>query len=245
MRRWTAFVSLIVIGIVAGQSLAEDATIISLGGPRKVQVMVAEKDESFVVTATMIPVRCFDPGMNKQLNRQKAESYVLMALGRYLTKNERGTVTIRAKGVLVTTAGLEANRYQLQLEILRSSIRASVKEAITMPSDKPNSSLLLGADYDAHIEAVAEVAEKELPSLPIHHKGLDAFYRAIADCEERTGQRYDQLQKEIEADRRLLNLERDEFVERIQGLNGEFVETLKRRVAEAEHLVGDTMEENP
>jgi hypothetical protein len=244
MHSWRTIALLVLVNFTARLCLAEDSTTINLGGLRKVEVTVVEKDEHFIVTATMIPVRSFDAAMNKQLNRQKAEAYALVGLGRYLTKHEQGTVAIQTGGVAIIEANLQDNRYRLQLEVVRSSVRAKVKEEAAAPAKKRGSPSLL-TDYNSLIEDVASAAERELPALPENSEGMDAFYRAVADCEDRTAQRYDQLQKEIETDRRLLNLEREHFFGRIEDKYGAIVEMLKRQVAESERLVDDAIKEEP
>lgn len=214
--------------------LAQDQVEIDLGGPRKVKAIIVETDDSYRVEVTFLPVRSFDPGMNKRLSHEKARLYANEALLRFL---EVDHASIRFAQVV--ESDLIDGRFVQRVSFPKRGIdvdQLKPKPIAKKGKRKERSPLKAKKEFDDTLEIISKANDTELPSLK---SNLDGFYLQVSDAEETALLRLQSLTKEIKSDRWLLSIERDELLEKVIAEETRYLELLKQSVKDAEKAKRD------
>lgn len=122
MRMWSLEGCVGVVVLLLSLANAEEGLPINLGGPRKVTATVADHDGHYDVTVRMVPVQCFDPGLNARVNRAKAEGFAIEALARHLAGEAPGRVRLSVSGMRTIDTSLDGNRFRLTLRVTQKSL---------------------------------------------------------------------------------------------------------------------------
>ena len=214
--------------------LAEGPKTIDMGGPRKAKAVITQAEDAYELEVSLIPVRCFDPGMNRRLSQEKARSYATEALLRHLGGGKRQSATV--SNVEIIEAKNAETRFVLVMRVPRKSVRLTdaedAKPTAKSPEGNPRRSLLKAKDdYQETLELVTKMLSDDLPAF----KGkLEDFYTAVSDAEELGVTRLKSLSKEIKADRWLLTTEREELLRAVAVQEEGFLSRLRTRVEEVE-----------
>jgi len=221
--------------IVCATALAQDPVVINLGGPRKANATISESENDYEIKVSLIPVRCFDQGMNRRLSQDKARSYATEALILHVGGGKQQSATISK--VEIVEAGIVDTRFVLIMRVPRKSIRLvrskDVKPTVKPEDTNPHRSLLKAKDdYQETLEIVAKTLSNDLP---MFNGSLDEFYEAVSDTEELGVTRLKSLSNEIKADRWLLSTERDELLRAIAAEEERLLNQLRKQVEEAEN----------
>ena len=222
---------------VCSTAFAEDPKTIDLGGPRKATAKLTQAEDVYEIEVSLIPVRCFDSGMNRRLSQEKARSYATEALLCHLGGGKRQSATITNPEIV--EAGIVDARFVLVMRVPRKNVRltkATEAEASAKPVEKkPRHSLLKAKDdYQETLEVVTKTITDDLP---IFNGKLADFYEAVNDAEELGVTRLASLHKEIKADRWLLTTERAELLKAVAVEEERFLGRLRKQVEEVESNV--------
>ena len=214
---------------------AEDPTTIELGGPRKATATITESWDVYDIKVCLIPVRCFDSGMNRRLSQEKARSYAIEALIRHIGSNKQQLATISNGEVI--EAGIVDRRFTVVMRVLRKNVRLtkasqSKTAAKRLNEDVPRSLIKANDDYQETLEVIKKTLTEELP---IFNGKLSEFYEAVSDAEELGVTRLTSLHKEIETDRWLLSTERKELLEAVTAQEELFLQRLLKLVEQVEN----------
>lgn len=222
---------------VTSMKAAEAASVrLSLGGPRKVEATIRERDGAFDINVRMIGVGCFDSATNNRLNREKARLYAMHALARHLGIKHPMVV----KGVTMGEARTEGKTYSLTVNVPKEGlVQANPAQVEATPNEGKAAKIDLGKfqglltakdDYIATLHLLSASMLEELPPTPTKTNREDEFYKSVADLEESGAKSFVSLRKEVEADKRLLQMEVDEVLALIEKEETTFIERLKREV---------------
>ena len=208
---------------------------ISLGGPRKVEAIIAAQDGGIEITVRMIGIGCFDSATNNRLNRERARVYAMHALARHLGKQ-----TFVVKGVTVGEAHTEGKTYSLIVIVPKDGLvpatqaigKATPKEgnAAKIDLDKFRGLLTAKEDYIATLRQLSRSMVEDLPPTPADMKHENDFFRSVADLEESGVNSFSALRKEVRSDKRLLTIEADEVIVLLEKEEANFIERLKKHV---------------
>lgn len=229
-----AIVAVCALFSVSATVLAHDPITIELGGPRKASATILESNDDYEIKVSLIPVRCFDPGMNRRLSQEKARSLATEALMRHLGGKQEQSATI--SNVEIIEAGNIDSRFVLVMRIPRKGVRIveshHVKLTATPPVSKARRSLLNAKDdFQETLEVVVKTLTDDMPMC----KGKpEDFYEAVANAEEIGVNRLKSLAKEIKGDRLLLSTERDELLQAVTTEEEHFLNRLRKQVEEVE-----------
>ena len=232
------------IACIVNCGQAAEITEIQLGGPRKVVAKISEGEQNFEVAVSLIPVRCFDTGLNTRLTRDKAAAYARVALGRHITGKSAGTVDVSIRNAEVTDSRMEEHRAVLTIRFPKDGLVAksttSHERADAAPKKVANaeSSIRGGLftaknDLLATLQSLVDVLQAEMPKTPKGGADAEAFYATVAEHEELGGRRFKQFRLAVGADRLLLTIEREEIFQAAEAAENEFSEQLKERVKNA------------
>jgi len=235
---------IVVIGVAFGVSThlwADDApTRISIGGPRQVSADISRKDETLLVAVKMIPVRSFDVGKNRLINRAKAEAYAKLVLAKYL-RGDDDAVVLSLSGKEVLEAREIDKKFCLTMRLPLKGIKIDKSTFEKVPPNfgvvvelvndpRQLNVLTVKADYLATVEALGHALGQDIPPEPIKSGNSDAFFEAIAQCEEEGTAAFAAIRSEMQADKLLLSVEKDEIDLRIDESEKTFLETLRKKV---------------
>jgi len=200
--------------------LADGEATYKLGGPRRVVAVVAEKDADFEVRIRMAPVGAFDAVTNGRLNRLKAEQFALQALARHLAKGK--SAELEVVGGRVGKAGLDGKEYTLTYRVPAKGVRvvddpkkpaptgakrfAFDTPFFTRKRDLIETAKLLGEGL------ASDLAEAELKA-GTSPESKQAFLVRLVDLEERAEACWNKARGQAEADKLLLQIERDEILD--------------------------------
>jgi hypothetical protein len=209
--------------------LVQDRVDLEIGGPRKVKATIVETEDAYRVEVTFIPVRSFDPGMNKRLSHEKARLYANEAILRFL---EVDHVSIRMAEVLCSE--IIDGRFFLKVSFPKKGV--SVDEPKEMPTTrkvkkKERSPIKAKTEFEGSLEIIADANLSDIPSFK---KNLDDFYMQVSDAEEAALARFQSLTNEIKSDRWLLSVEREELLEKVIAEEARYLQLLKKSVKKAE-----------
>lgn len=228
------FIAVCTLMSVCTTSLAEDPKTIELGGPRKATAIISQADDAYELEVSLIPVRCFDSGMNRRLSQEKARSYATEALLRHLGGGKRQSATV--SNVEIIEAGIVEARFVLVMRVPRKSVQLTdakdVKPTTKSPEVNLRRSLLKAKDdYQETLEIVTQTLTADLPK---SNSKLPEFYQGVSDAEELGVTRLTSLGKEVKADRWLLTTEREELLRAITVEEERFLSRLRDLVEEVE-----------
>ena len=207
--------------------LAEPPKTIDLGGPRKATVTITQADDVYEIEVSLIPIRCFDSGMNRRLSQEKARSCAIEALLRHLGDSKRQSATV--SNVEIIDAKNTETRFILVMRVPRHGVlltEATEANPIGKSQGGTARRSLLKAkdDYQDTLEVMKETLTDKLAN----------FYEAISDAEELGVTRLASLSQEIKADRWLLSTEREELFGAVAMEKEFFLSRLRNRVEEVE-----------
>lgn len=230
-----------------GDDKDQPATI-DLGGPRRARVTVAVTDEEYLVKVRMLPVQCFDETANASLNREKARSLGLQALGRHLWGKETTCFTV--SGVRVNGSGKDGNYFALTLRVPREGIvmvketaaQGDTPQAKTTAKTVTVSSTLLTAkqDWQETVDHVASSIGRDIEEAlkTVGEKDGQSFSLVVAEVEDRALKNINTLAQAITVDRLLLTVERDELLDLLEKQNTRALQRLKKAVQQHESKEG-------
>ena len=160
------------------------------------------------------------------------------ALARHLGTKQ----TITVKGLTFGKTRTEGRTYFLTVSIPTDGIVVTDtaqptqgrKAAEGEKIDMGNFQGLLTAkdDHVATLRTLSSSLLEQLPPKPTDVSREGEFYKAIADLEERAANGFASLRKEVQADKRLLQMEVTEVVTSIEKEETAFIERLKQQVDE-------------
>lgn len=209
---------------------AAEPTIIDVGGPRKATAAITEIEEHYEIEVRLIPVRCFDPGMNRRLSQDKARAYAIEALIRHLGREKKQTATIRR--IEIVESNVIESRFVLRVRIPRTGVTlttASKSQPASNSSSTTTSRSPLKAKDDFQ-QTLAVLAETMATELPQFTNNVDEFYEAVSDAEELGVARLAALRNDIKTDRWLLSTEREELLLAVAMEEERLLKMLKERV---------------
>ena len=196
---------------------------------------ISETETDFKIQVSLIPVRCFDLGMNKRLSHEKARVFATEALIRHLGADKRGTATIRYAEII--ESGLDETRYVLVMKIPRHGVSWTESQNAKAPksSEGKNRRSLLSAkdDFSETLDTIAETLADEIPTAS---ENLEEFYKSVADIEELGVMRMRLFAKEVSQDRYLLATERADLLRAVDTEKEAFLRRLRKRVGEVGKL---------
>ena len=221
---------LLLICLVCTSLLAADPVIIDLGGPRKAAVAITESEIDYDVEVRLIPVRSFDPGMNRRLSQDKARACAIEALIRYLGGEKEQTATIRH--LEIVESRVVDSRFVLNVRIPRKGV-ALTKISKSQPASQPSREAPIRSlfkakdDFQETLKVLTDVIMAQLPQF---NDNMDDFYREVSDAEELGVTRLTTLKKDIKADRWLLSTEREELFKAVATAEEQLLATLEKRI---------------
>jgi hypothetical protein len=143
-------------------SLAQDSITINIGGPRKATATISESGDEYEIKVSLIPVRCFDSGMNRRLSQDKARSCATATLIRHVGGDKQQSATISK--VEIIQAEIVDSRFVLVMRVPRKSIRLVEAQGET-PTVKPEdrnarrSHLKSTDDYQERLEVKPQFSD--------------------------------------------------------------------------------------
>lgn len=213
---------------------------VDLGGLRQAKAALTVLDSDYRIKVRMLPVSCFDSGTNARLNRDKARRLALQALAKHLSGKK--SVELTVSGAQVEKFGTDGKFYTLSLRVPRDGV-SMVREAGEPPpaarKDRErvafNDDLFTRKhDYTDSLEKLAGSLSSELEKAAKPDASADSFSLAIAEIEERETANLENLEKEIGADRLLLDFDRGELTEALKKQRARMMDQLRAAVKKHE-----------
>ncbi len=200
--------------VLASLALAEPPPAkVVLGGPRKVEATVDRQGDGWSVKVRMVAVKSFDAVTNSRLNREKARSYALQALTRFLVGKDTGELAV--SGVEVVKTGTDGQFDTLELTVPCDRVTIVEKEQHPPKTTEriafTSTLFTRKSDLERTITFVSDFLLADLERLA-HAKG-ESFDNGIADLEERVDAAFAVITKEIDGEKLLLKLEANELRE--------------------------------
>lgn len=213
-------------------ALAEPPKTIDIGGPRKVTATVTEDGEWYDISVSLIPVRCFDSGMNRQLSKEKARSFATEALFRYVGGGKSQSATISNAEII--EAGIVDTRFVLVMRVPRNGvILIEVTNANRNRKSKDGTARRsLVKAKDDYQETLDVMTKTLVDDLPMFNGKLSQFYEAVSNSEELGITRLASLKKEIKEDRLLLSTEREGLLKSVAVEEELFLTRLRKQLEE-------------
>ena len=232
MKQLVALCTLVCVCLTA---LADDPPkTIDFGGPRKVTATVKEAGEWYDINVSLIPVRCFDSGMNRRLSQEKARFFATEALFRHVGGGKLQSATISNAEII--EAGIVETRFELIMRVPRNGVLLTEATEAKPTGKSQNgtarrSLLKVKDDYQDTLDVVTKTLTEDPP---MFNGKLANFYEAVSDSEELGITRLASLGKEIKADRWLLSTEREELLRAVAVEEERFLNCLRKQVEEVE-----------
>lgn len=214
--------------------LSQDFTTVNVGGLRKAIATISESGDRYEIKVSLIPVRCFDPGMNKRISQDKARACATEALLRYVGGSKQQSAIL--SNVEIIEAGVIDTRFVLVMRVPRTSIQlveVQGKHSTAKPEDRSASPSPFTAKDD-FLETLGVISKALKDDLPMFTDSIENFYEAVSDAEEIGVNRYNSLAKEIREDRWLLSTDRDELLQAVTTEEKRFLKNLGKRVKQVE-----------
>jgi len=244
---------LIMAIVLADCAYGGEATVIELGGLRKVSATISESEDHYDVSVQMLAVKTFDEGTNLLLNRDKARQYCLQALLRYL-RGEKGKITASFSGVTVKKAEKDGKVFRLTITVPQKGVEllskaplpsakksdehasgnklsVSVSSLLTRKDDYLSTVRSLGAFVCQEADTAVRLANDD------QKDGLDA----VVDAEEQWDTIAKKLLRETKSDPLLLTIERDDVVASVANERERVLEHLRALASRSE--ASDAQEE--
>jgi hypothetical protein len=226
----------------SANSAAEGPATIDLGGLRHVQAVVSLEDGQYTVRVRMLPVTCFDAVTNARVNRDKGEGYAFQALARHLSAEK--SVQMEVSGARVAATGRDGKFFTLTLQVPRTGVKL-LREG-EAPANAPRSGVVQRVAFDApfftrkrdYLHTAewlaaglnADLRAAESKAGP-DEKRQAAFALAVAELEERGDDLFQKLRSEVEEDKLLLAVEREEVLGDLARRQAAWLEALRKAVA--------------
>lgn len=210
-----------------------EAIEIDLGGPRNAKVAITKSGDSYDLVVRFIPVNCYDKAVNHRLTTEKSKYYAMLALVRHLQVPPNKTLSLgRAKIVGESSQG---NLRRIHWEVADVQVTAannSSSHNLQRIDPHPNSLLDAKSEFHLTINQLAKYIANEIPT----YKGnLLDYYREMGNFEEESMLHFETLRHEIEADKLLLRIEKEELLQSIQRHETEIQEQLVQQTAMVEN----------
>jgi len=193
----------------------KDKSTVRLGGPRKVSVDIVKTDSTYLLTATFIPVRSFDNGLNTALSRDKGDAYIREALFKHLDAKNGQSIEINQVKKLKTNYSKDLFTYvveipidSIKLQLIKQEKSKDKPQTIIAP---PKSILNAKADQLATLGFILKTNEADYPSFK---NDLDDFYKKVAESENTIIERLEAFVKGLKNDKFLLSIERDDLIQK-------------------------------
>lgn len=234
---------LCVTAISAGSAIAADQ-VVHLGGVRDVTATISKSKDGYRVAVEMLPVKAFDPPTNRRLNLAKARAYAIQALGKFLKAGQ-----LKLHGVQIQESGLSNGVYRLVLLVPQAASlpkddgREKTVASKPMPAERPKekeraSTSISASDFlnrkSDYLDTIARLQEQFCADGVAAEKQAaeqDGFYSAIGDLEERAEAAFKALAAQINEDKLMLFIERDELRPALEKARNEVLASLKVAVA--------------
>lgn len=215
-------------------AFADSPKTIDFGGPRKVVATVAETGARYEINVSLIAVRCFDAAMNKRLSHDKARSYAIEALLRYLGNVKQQLKT--ASQLEIIESNIAEGRFVLVMHVPKKGLietKAIGQEVKTksLEHDDLRSAFNAKDDYQETLLFVKKMLAEDLPTFS---GNLLGFYEAVSNAEEVGIARLTSLDNEIRVDRWLLYTEREELLQSVAMAEADFLSDLRKHVKQIE-----------
>lgn len=235
--------------------------VVKLGGVRDVTATVSATDDAYHVVVEMLPVKAFDAATNRRLNLAKARGFALQALAKYVKAGKIGHFTVRGVEIEKSGTVGSAYRLSVTVPRDGVSLGRSGEAKPTSPSTKkttpprkprPRKTSVpaeqdesrvavdsLAADFlnakSDYLDTIARLEAALCDDAVAGEKRAtdgDTFYAAISDLEERAEAAFKSLGSQIDADKLLLGVEREEIRPALETARGEVLKALKAAVAQ-------------
>lgn len=209
----------------------EKQTVVKMGGNRNVVAVIKDLEDSYEIEISFIPVRCFDPALNKKISQEKANAFVDELVLNRIGNGDFLSVMISGRKIKeekVVGDKFVSTQVLAKKSIIFSNIYPEEKNA---GSGFKMSVLKAKVDYQQTIGVITKLLESELP---IKDVKIEDLYKKIGELEEVGMSRFDRLEKEVEKDRWILNVEKEEIIKNIQYEEKRFMSRLRIFVEKVE-----------
>lgn len=214
-----------------------DAIEIDLGGPRNAKVAIKELGDSYDLVVTFVPVNCFDKAVNHRLTTEKSKYYATLALVRFLRVPSNKTLSFGSAKIVGESS--QGNLRRIHWEVADVQARAangSSSRNLQRIELHPDSLLDARSEFHLTINQLAKDIANEIPT----YKGnLLDYYRKMGNFEEESLVLFETLRNEIEADKLLLRIEKEELLQSIQSHETEIQEQLVQQTAMVENRLAN------
>lgn len=224
--------------LVTFLGLAGNAAELEMGGVRQVRATVTHEASGIICKVSFIPVSCFDIAMNQIVNQQKARAYAVQAMCKAQGMPD-GTVSAPNLHS-ITTPAIEANRltvtYQADgiklLQEHKATSDLASKGNFRAKPGETNSAREMNLlacldDTRATIQTVTDAFQEQVAGL----KMRDDLDDAISALESSGMGAFEKLDKEVENQKLLLQIEKDELLPQIKCNRVEFLKNLANAYA--------------
>jgi hypothetical protein len=205
----------------------------------------------------MVAVKAFDAATNRRLNLAKARGFVIQALAKYLKAGKDAQFALR--GVQIKESGAEGGVFRLALVIPREGVAVASRgdaNPVSAPTKKPTTQKRpreslpaedhefkvavdsLAADFlnakSDYLDTIARLKAALCDDAIAAEKKAqekESFYSAISDLEERAEVAFKSLGPQIDGDKLLLELEREEIRPALKQAHGDVLKALELAVA--------------
>ena len=210
-----------------------DAIEIDLGGPRNAKVAIKESGDSYDLVVSFVPVNCFDDTVNRRLTTEKSKHYATLALVRYLRVPSNKQLSFGKAKIIDESS--QGNFKTIHWKV--AEVQASARNGSSSHSSQtiePRSDSLLDAKSEFHL-TINQLAKDIANEIPAYKGNLLDFYQEMGNFEEESMLLFETLRNEVEADKLLLRLEKEELLQSIQGHETQIQEQLVQQTAMVEN----------
>ena len=210
-----------------------------LGGPRKVDAVVKHDSAGFQCELSFIPVACFDPATNRQVNLAKSREFALQSLAKAAGVTN-GNITV-TKLMVVRPLEIKDSR----ASILYKADHVEAAATVVVSADKNNSVVAKTPNNTPPVETVTQtVKEQSLLSCLVDMRstlqevntrllgavsalipdaGLD---ESVADLEQTGVKSFERLEADAKAEKLLLTIEKSDLTAEIGQRHRAFLDSL-------------------
>jgi len=110
-----------VAGRPAGEPAAGEPAVVQLGDPRKTVVAIVDDGTNYRLAVTMLAVKSFDAGSDREANRSLARGSALTALSKHLAVGARREVSL--SGLQAGGERLDGDRFALTFTVPKSGVK--------------------------------------------------------------------------------------------------------------------------
>ncbi len=223
-------------------SFAGNAAELEIGGVRQVRANVTHETAKIVCKVSFISVSCFDAGMNRIVNQQKARAYAVQAMSRahgladgMVSASNLHSVTMPIIEANRLTVTYQADDIKLLQERKSTSDHSARNDTDSKPvtTDTTWGTNLLACldDTRATLQTITIAFQEQVARL----KADDALDDAIAALENSGVDAFETLAKEVKNQKLLLQIEKDELLPQIKRSRDEFLKNLAKAYTVLQH----------